>query len=79
MSYKKNYPSDLTDMEWNIISPLIPIYKKGRKRTINMREIINGLLYLTRTGCQWDSIPITSLKNQPFGITIQNGKKTSPG
>ena len=51
------YPSDLSDKEWNIIKPLIPVSKRERERSINMRDIINGLLNMTRTGCQWNYIP----------------------
>ena len=41
------YPSDLTDEEWGIISPLIPAAKPGgNKRTVVMREIVNGLMYI---------------------------------
>ncbi|MBU0978427.1 IS5 family transposase [Patescibacteria group bacterium] len=57
MQEGRTYPCDLTDKEWEIIKPLIPVYKRGRKREVNMREVINGLLYMTRTGCQWDYIP----------------------
>jgi transposase len=52
------YPSDLTDAEWAVIEPLIPPGKKGGdKRTVNLREVVNGLLYVLSTGCQWRAIP----------------------
>ena len=52
------YPSDLTDEEWSLIEPLIPPAKPGGgKRRVNMRELINGLLYILSTGCQWRYIP----------------------
>lgn len=52
------YPSDLTDEEWDIIGPLIPPAKHGgRPRTVSEREIINGLLFVLSTGCQWRQIP----------------------
>lgn len=52
------YPSDLTDDEWEIISPLIPPAKRGgNKRTVVMREIVNGLMYILGTGCQWAALP----------------------
>ena len=48
------YPSDLTDEEWALIEPLIPPDKSGGgKRTVNMREVVNGLMYVLSTGCQW--------------------------
>jgi transposase len=52
------YPSDLTDEEWSLIEPLIPPAKPGGgKRRTNMRELINGLLYILSTGCQWRYLP----------------------
>ena len=52
------YPSDLTDAEWAVIAPLIPPAKRaGRKRTVNLREIVNGILYILSTGCQWRALP----------------------
>jgi putative transposase len=55
---RKPYQSDLTDAQWNVLEPLIPApVDAGRPRTINMREVINTILYLTRTGCQWDMLP----------------------
>ena len=48
------YPSDLLDDEWALIAPLIPPAKRGgRRRSVNVREVINGLLYILSTGCQW--------------------------
>jgi transposase len=52
------YPSDLTQEEWAYIEPLIPPARRGgRKRSVNVREILNGLLYVLSTGCQWRAIP----------------------
>jgi len=52
------YPSDLTDEEWEILRPLIPPAKHGgRRRSVGEREIMNGLLYILTTGCQWRQIP----------------------
>ena len=52
------YPSDLTDEEWALIEPRIPPAKRGgNKRTVNVREIANGLMYILSTGCQWRAIP----------------------
>ena len=52
------YPSDLTDAEWQHIEPLIPSAKRGGgKRTVNMREVVNGVMYVLSTGCQWRYIP----------------------
>jgi transposase len=55
---KLRYPSDLTDGEWALIEPLIPPAKRGGgKRTAAMREVVNGLMYVLSTGCQWRAIP----------------------
>jgi len=55
---KLRYPSDLTDAEWALIEPLIPSAKRGgNKRTVDVREVVNGLMYVLGTGCQWDAIP----------------------
>ena len=52
------YPSDLTDEEWSLVAPLIPPAKSGgNKRTVNLREVMNGIMYVLSTGCQWRAIP----------------------
>ena len=51
---KLRYPSDVTDEEWKLIEPMIPPGKHGGdKRTVVMREVVNGLMYILSTGCQW--------------------------
>ena len=48
------YPSDLTDAEWAFIAPVIPPARRGGgKRTVSIREVVNGLMYVLSTGCQW--------------------------
>ena len=55
---KLRYPSDLTDEEWSQVAPLIPPAKRGgNKRTVDVREVVNGLMYILSTGCQWRAIP----------------------
>ena len=52
------YPSDLTDEEWALIEPLIPPAKRGGgKRTVVMREVVNGVMYVLSTDCQWRALP----------------------
>ena len=52
------YPYDLTDEEWAIIEPLIPEAKPGgRPRKVDMREVVNGIRYVNRTGCAWRALP----------------------
>src|SRR5512140_2601227 len=54
---RKTYPSDLTDGQWAIIEPLIPVNATGRPRKVDMREVLNAIFYLNRSGCQWDMLP----------------------
>jgi putative transposase len=55
---RKQYTSDLTDAEWAILEPLIPAAKPGgRPRTTNMREVLNAIFYILKTGCQWANLP----------------------
>jgi transposase len=55
---KLRYPSDVTDYEWNHIGPLVPPAKRGgRRRSVDVREVVNGLMYILSTGCQWRPIP----------------------
>ena len=55
---RKRYTSDLTDEEWAILEPLIPRAKPGgRPRSVNMREVMNAIFYVEKTGCQWANLP----------------------
>jgi putative transposase len=54
---RKPYPSDLTDEQWEIVRPLIPVSRVGRPREVDMREVLNAIFYLDRAGCQWDMLP----------------------
>jgi putative transposase len=55
---RKPYPSDLTDAEWEHIRPCVEQPAgSGRPRTSDTREIVNALLYLAKTGCQWRMLP----------------------
>ncbi len=52
------YPSDVTEEEWRQVAPLIPPARwGGSQRTVNIREVLNGLLYVLSSGCQWRAIP----------------------
>src|ERR1700680_4302162 len=54
----QRYDSDLTDEEWALVDPLIPPPKRGGgKRTVNVREVLNGIFYILWTGCQWKALP----------------------
>jgi transposase len=55
---RATYSSDLDDPQWNAIEPLIPPAKPGgRPRSVNMREILNSILYVLRSGCAWRMMP----------------------
>jgi putative transposase len=52
------YPSDLSDHEWAVLAPLLPAAKPGgRPRSVDLRQILNGIFYLLRTGCAWRYLP----------------------
>jgi transposase len=54
----RRFASDLSDSEWGLVAPIIPPARRGgRPRDTNVREVLNGLLYLLRTGCQWKALP----------------------
>ena len=60
MARTKQYPSELTDEEWAILGPLLERERRdgrGRPRTVERREVVNAILYVLRTGCQWRSLP----------------------
>lgn len=55
---RNSYPTDLTDEQWLLIASQIPPQKHGgRPRKVDMRQVVNGLLYQSRTGCQWRALP----------------------
>lgn len=52
------YPSDLTDAEWALVEAMIrPARRGGRRREVNVREILNAIFYVLSTGCQWNALP----------------------
>src|SRR6201982_4018837 len=61
------YPSDLTNAEWALVEPMIPPAKRGgRRREVNVREVLNAVFYVLSTGCQWDALP----KDLPAKSTV---------
>jgi transposase len=54
---RKPYPSDLTDEQWEVAEPLIPANQLGRPREVEMREVLNAIFYVLRSGCPWDMLP----------------------
>jgi len=53
-----NYPSDVTDEQWALIEPHIPVYPGGRPRKTDVRDVLDAVLYILRTGCQWRFLPV---------------------
>ena len=73
---RKSYPSDLTDEQWAIVAPLLPPPKSssrgGRPREVDMREVLNTIFYLNRSGCQWDMLPHNVLpKSTVYDYVVQ--------
>ncbi|PYE54046.1 putative transposase of IS4/5 family DUF4096 [Deinococcus yavapaiensis KR-236] len=67
-------PSDLTDAEWVILAPLLPLPEHpGRPRTWSLRLILDGIFYSLRTGCAWRYLPDPSRPGKPSSITSVSG------
>src|SRR4030042_5659416 len=64
--FTQTYPTDLTYSEWLLIAGFFPASKRGRPRKWEMWQIVNAILYVTRTGCQWRMLP----KNFPPWQTV---------
>ncbi|MCS4149492.1 transposase [Salinibacter ruber] len=55
---RKTYTTDLTDAEWELIEPLLPAERRrGAPRTVDLREVVNAILYITKNGCTWRDLP----------------------
>ena len=54
----KPYPTDLTNGQWEELAPLLPAAEPGgRPRSVDLREVVNGILYVLRSGCAWRMVP----------------------
>jgi putative transposase len=53
----QSYPSDITDAQWALIEPHLPVYPGGRPRKTNLRDVVDAVFYVLRTGCQWRYLP----------------------
>jgi hypothetical protein len=74
------YPSDFTAAEWAFVAPLIPAAKRGgNKRTVDIREIVNGLMYILSTGCQWRAIPVLPRIHHSVLWPVQGKVRYFPG
>jgi transposase len=55
----KRYPSDMTDEEWAAVEPLLPrASPTGRKRLIDLQEVLNAIRYMVRSGCEWRMLSV---------------------
>src|SRR5215211_5745890 len=52
-----SYPSDVSDEQWALVEPHIPVYPGGRPRKTDLRDVVDAILYVLRTGCQWRFLP----------------------
>ena len=53
----ESYPSDVTDAQWALLEPHLPVYPGGRPRKTNLRDVVDAIFYILRTGCQWRYLP----------------------
>ena len=55
---RRTYPTDLTDAQWGLLEPLLPpVSLRGHPRTVHLREVVNGILYVVRGGISWRMMP----------------------
>jgi transposase len=57
---RKPYPTDISDTEWDLIKSMVPAERKrkrGKKREVDMREVVNAIFYILRAGCSWRMMP----------------------
>jgi transposase len=78
---RKPYETDLTDDEWAILEPVLKraLYgektkTRGHPRHYPLREIVNAILYVLKTGCQWRNLPTTCPRGRPSTITFGGGR-----
>ncbi len=78
---RKPYPTDLSDAEWNYIEPHMPAPKgHGRPRTHDLREILDAVFYVLKSGCQWRLLPHDFPRDgPPSTTTLGDGVSTAPG
>jgi putative transposase len=80
MAGRKRYSTDLSDGQWGVIGEFMPAPKKrGKKREVDLREVINAILYQSRTGCQWGNLPHDFPPNPPCMITSRYSRGMARG
>jgi putative transposase len=76
---RKPYPSDLTDEQWELIKELLPAAKPGgRPRKVDLREVINALMFQARTGCQWGYLPHDLMAKRAVIFELANLDRSCP-
>ena len=73
------YPSDVNDAEWALIAPLIPPARRGgRRRSVDVREVLNAIFYVLATGCQWQALPkdLPPKSTAPFYFMLWDWDRT---
>jgi len=74
---RKTYPTDLSDKQWKLLEPMLPPPERfGRKRCVNLREIVNALCYLARAGCHWRLLPMEFPKWQTVYYYFSRWRET---
>jgi transposase len=72
--------SDLNDVEWALLAPLVPrSHPAGRRQTYPLRRIVDAIFYLLRTGAQWRLLPHEYPPGLPSSITMPSGARMAPG
>ena len=70
------YPTDLSNAQWAIIEPFLPQQKPaGRNIEVNLREVVNAILYVNRTGCQWEMLPHDFPNNKTVNWHYNNWRR----
>src|SRR2546429_384066 len=74
----QRYPSDLSDEQWALVQPLIPVYPGGRPRKTSMRDVLDAILYVLRTGCQWGYLPNDCRPKSTVGVYSDEWRRNGP-
>src|SRR5258708_39924486 len=73
------YPTDVSDAEWTILEPLLPAAKRLGRRGADLRQVVNAIRYVTRSGAQWRMVPRDFVPGALPGPISVDGAKTAPG
>src|SRR3954471_4376105 len=82
MERQRRYPSDLTDAQWEIVEPMLPLIKSpGRVPKHPRRAIVDAILYVVRSGCSWRQLPVDFLADGLLAVPAVGeapGHRTHP-